>query len=479
MRDSHHNAQRDRTRQGSRAPLGSVNAHHDKRSLDDLMRDCSSLGRNSVYTRAILSTAVDHIVGDEVRVNPGSIDTKWNKDVRDRFHDWCDECDLTGQLSFDEIAGDVVKNWYTTGAKLANKVVVDGKYCRLEMIEPIRLMNEAGRPDTKDMIGGVQININTNKPIQYWIADWNEQGTGLDYNPKPHSAEHLWLVNNPRLQEAGQVRTAPRLSASIDKIEALETACKSTMGAYQLATFFALFITRNHANGVPTQDVLAQTMVNEGFANSKQEAIDRGVWQPMSIMEGLTGEDVKQIKPEHPTTGFDTMQWTELMTICAEQGFPLELVFMRFIRNYSASRSAIAVAWKKIRRDQKALIRRFYRPVYRWWLANEIRQGHVRELPNNEWRKVGFMMPNMPVLDPKAETEAWMMQLSGGIKRHAEVLLENDQGNRDQFMVDFKDERESNAQAGLDYGKPVQATRSETIVTEESDGQTTKEESNA
>jgi len=470
MRNSYHNTSRDRTRSGSRGPLGSVNAHHDKRSLDDLMRDCSSLGRNSVYSRAIITTAIDFTVGEETIVDPRTDDADWNKDVRERFADWCEVCDNTGQLSFNEIAGDVVKSWFTSGAKLANKIVVNGRYCRLEMIDPIRLMNEAGRGDSREMLGGVQVDLKTNRPIKYWVADWNEQGTGVDYDPKPYDATGIWLVNNPRLQEAGQLRTAPRFAASIDKIEALETACKSTMGAYQLATFFALFITRNSPQGVPTQQVMAQAMVDQGLAKNQQEAIDRGVWQPMSVMEGLDGEDVKQIKPEHPTTGFSDMMWDELMVICAEQGYPLELVFMRFIRNYSASRSAIAVAWKKIRKDQKSLIRRFYRPVYLWWLANEIRQGRIKNPPNNQWSKCGFLMPRMPVLDPKAEAEAWLMQLSGGIKRHREVLHENDQGERDEFMTDFAEERKTNEDAGLTYGKPEQTTKSVSVNVEDEQG---------
>lgn len=464
---SYHNASRDRTRSGTRGPLGSVNAHHDKRTLDDLIRDCSALSRNSIISRAIINTGIDHVVGEEVLVNPLTSDKDWNKETRERFHEWCDQCDNTDQLSMTEIAGDVVKSWFTTGAKIAHKVIRNGRYCRLEMIDAVRLMNEAGRPDTKDMIGGVQIDTQTNRPIKYWIADWNEQGTALDYDPKPHDATHLWMINNPRLQEAGQLRTAPRFAAAIDKIEALEVASKSTMGAYQLATFMALFITRQSTEGISTREQLARAMVDQGYASNITDALERGPWQPMSVMEGLPGEGIEQIKPEHPTTGFENMFWTELMTICAEQGYPLELVFMRFIRNWSASRSAISVAWKKIKKDQKALVRRFLKPVYHWWLANEIRQDRIRALPGNEWKKCAFVMPSMPVLDPKQETEAWLMQLSGGIKRHSEVLIENGQGDRSEFMPDFIDEAESNLAAGLEYGQPTQTTRSEQVIDEE------------
>lgn len=467
---SYRNSRRTRLRNGDRGPTGSVNAHHDSRTLEDLIRDCGQVGRNSIIARAIRRAYEDHVVGDEVIADPRTKDKDWNREVQERFSAWADErCDITDQLSLTGLASSIVSTWPTAGGTLVNTHVLNGRHCKLELIEVARLRNKNNGVDTRDMIGGVETNPSTGRPVRYWVADWNEQGTGLDYNPKPYDASGRWLVNNPRLREAGQYRAAPMFAASVDKIEDLETASKSTLGAYQLMTFLALAITRDLPEGVSTQTQLAKYMVEMGMASTEQEALERGVWGPGTILEMRPGEQVTPINPTHPTTGWDVMYWSEIMAMLGEHGLCPELVFSRFIRNYSASRSAISVCWKSIRKLQKALVRDFLRRVYHWWLANEIRQGRIRSLAGDEWKKVQFILPRMPVLDAKIETEAWLMQLAGGLKRHREVLLENDQGDRDQFMVDFVEERVSNKEAKLNYAQPTQQTESKNLNEDENE----------
>ncbi len=463
-RNSYHNARRDQTRSGSRGPMGSVNAHHDSRTLEDLIRDCGQLGRNSIIARAIMRAYEDHVVGDEVIADPRSGNKEWDTRVQERFTSWAEgPCDVTGMLSLTGLASSVVSSWCTSGGTLVNTRVENNRYCKLELIEVERLRNKSVAADSRNMVGGVESHPGTGKPLRYWVCDWNEQGTGLDYTPKPYDAAGRWLVSNPRLRAAGQYRAAPMFAAGVDKIENLETAGKSSLGAFQLMTYIALAITRNQAEGVSTRDQLAQYMVDAGMASSTQEAKERGVWGPGTVLELMPGEGVQTINPTQPTTAWDVMYWTEIMNLLGEQGLCAELVFARFIRNYSASRSAIAVCWKSIRKLQKALVRDFLRPVYTWWLANEIRQGRIEEPEGGLWNKVEFILPRMPVLDAKVETEAWLMQLAGGIKRHREVLLENGQGDRDQFMLDFVEERESNEEAGLNYAQPKQQTESTTV----------------
>jgi lambda family phage portal protein len=469
---SYKNSSRDRLRNGTRGPLGSVNAHHDKRTLDDLMRDCQQVVRNSIVAQTLVQKHIDCVVGPEVAVDPRSGDKAWDSEVQKRFADFAEVCDITGQLNLTGIAADVVKAWDTCGGKLAHKVMLSNRYLRLEMIEAVRLMNEAGRPDTRDMVGGVQVNPATGRPIKYWIADWNEQGTGLDYHPKPYDATHLWLINDPRLREAGQYRTPPRLGAFVDKIEALEVATRSTMGAYQLATFMALAFTRKHPEGVSMQDVLAQSMVNSGEANSVSEARDRGPWGPASVFELEDGEDVKQIDPKHPTTAWDAYLKTELRVICAGMGLPLELVYMWFDRSWSAHKSAVSTAWQRVRMDQQALKRQLLIPLYRTWLAGEMLAGRIDEPSEGDWRAVDFIMPSQPVLDPKLEAEAHLMALSGGLKLHSTVLQEMGQGDRDTFIERFKVERDENEKAGLAYSRPKAQFSSESVnKTEDEDGE--------
>ena len=468
MQGSYRNSKRDRLRSGSRGPIGSNNAHHDSRTIEDLIRDCTQLGRNNYLARAIMNAHADHVVGNNITVEARTDDDDWNDQAEDMFAHWADQaCDITGQQSLTEISTAIINRWDDSGGVLANKTLDAGGRLRLEMIDVVRLMNPSRASDSKYMHGGVELSESTGEPIKYHIADWNEQGTALDFNPKPYNAKSMLLVNNPRLQGVGQHRTAPRLASTIDRFETIETATTSTWKAYTLAAFTALAITRTNPEGLSTENELAQAMVQTGDASSVEDAIERGVWAPGSVMEMMPGEGIEQVKPEHPSAGFDTMLWTELMAICAEQGLPLELVFMRFIKNYSASRSAIAVAWKKIQADQTALIRRFLRPVYRAFIAQEQLAERLPRMPVSECYKCEFMMPTMPVLDPKAEVEGITMQMAAGLKLHEVALREMGGGDRKAFLRKHTIEQRENFAAGISYGKPLQTTRSETVIEDE------------
>lgn len=465
---SHPSSKRDRKRGARQSPLGSNNAHNDARSIEDLIRDCTALKRGNHLAQAVIGARSDHVVGATPTVEARTDDEDWNRDVERKFADWCDHCDLAGQLSFGEIAAAVVNSWDTTGGMACNKVLTTtGDHLRLEMIDVIRLMNPSGNADSKYFTGGVELSESTNRPINYHIADWNDQGTALDRNPKPYDTGNILLMNNPHLQDINQHRTVPRLGSVAPMFETIKRAGTSTWGAYELATYIALFIKRAGGEGISIQEGLARAQVAAGNASSTQDAIERGVWEPLSILEGQVGESIEQIKPEHPTTGFDVMFWTELHSICAGMGIPIELVMMRFDKNYAASRSAIAVGWKKIEKYQKALIRRFLKPVYYCWLVNEQLHGRIASKPKSEWMKCEWFLPSMPVMDEKTEVESMLLGLAGGLYTHENVLRRLNQGSRETFMKKFKQEALENAEAGLIYGLPISEFKSETTQTDE------------
>lgn len=457
------NADRNRTRGGRRGPIGSADAHADSVTLEKLIRDCTALTRNNLLAQAVVAARSDHVVGHSPTVEARSEDEAWNRDVEMRWAEWCDgACDVTGQMSFAEICGAVCESWDDAGGIIANKVDLGHNRVGLEMIEVVRLMNERGGADRRGMHGGVEYNA-LGRPVAYWLADWNDQMTSLGRTPRRYDATGMWLVNNPHLQRVGQHRTVPRLASVVDRFETIERAGTSTWGAYELATYIALFIKNRLPESISIEDYMAYAQVGAGEASSVAQAKDRGVWKPLSVLEGAPGEEIQQVKPEHPTTGFDQMFWTELQAICSAMGMPPELVYMRFVRNYSASRSAISVGWKKVLKYQEVMKRRFIRPVYHWWLANEQLAGRVRIKPDPEWKRCEVILPGMPVLDPKVETEALGNQLSLGLCLHEDALRQLGKGDRAEFMRKWMIEKQENEAAGLSYSQTPQVTRSEQV----------------
>ncbi len=460
------NATRGRGRPGSHAPLASPNAHRDQRTLEALIRDCEALARNNHLVRAMLTAKADMIVGHRPTVEARTSDNNWNRETEKRFLDWsCEACDNAGQLSLNQYATAVVKAWDTAGGLLIHKLAERGRV-RMEAIEVARLRNPGGKPDTRTMHAGVEL-TEGGRPVRYHVADWSTYGTFVESKTTEVDASNAWLLNNPRLLDANQHRTEPGLASVVDRLETLDRAVESTFGAYELATYIALFIERADPQQ-NIEDQMAQAAVQAGLATSTQDAIERGVWQPLGVMQGRIGEKVTQIKPEFPSTSFDQLFWTELHTIAAALDLPLEIAFMRFIRNWSASRSAVSVAWRAVEVYQRVLVDRFLRPVYRWWLANEQISGRIAQ--REDWRDCEWFMPTMPMLDPKQELEAQLMALGGGLKLHETALRETGQGDRATFITKWDREQQENRAIGLRYAQPVQVNRSETVEAGADDG---------
>lgn len=469
MYNSFTNTTRDRMRGGSRGALASRNAHRDSRSLENAIRDCQDKARNDLLARAMMSARADAIVGDDPIFQALSTDPAWNTEVEKRFQDWCDDqADLSGVLSFAEICSGIVNSWDENGGELVHKVVQGAgrtMRCRLQVIEILRLVNPGNRQDNRLLQGGVQISERTGRAEGYFVGEWNDQGTSVKPATEPMDASNFWLVNNPRGLKGGQHRAEPMLTAALDRLDKIDRSTEASWDAYELASMIALFIKKQSLAGPSTADQLARAQVTAGLAASASEAKDRGLWASGQVMEGLVGEEIQTINPAHPVTGFDTMLWTELQVIFAAMDMTPELVAMWFIKNYAASRSAISVAWRRVQKYQGYLVRKFMKPVYRWWVANEILSGRINAVEG--WRDCAWYLPVMPVLDPKVEAEAEVLKLTNGLTLHEKSLRVLGSGRRDQFMPKWKTEHQENEDAGLRYGKPEQTTRSEQVVTDE------------
>ena len=463
LHNSFSNSTRDRLRGGTRGPTGSANAHRDSRTLERLIQDCQQVARNDLIAASIISARADSIVGDDPIFEALSEDEAWNTEVEMRFAEWCEsQCDLSGTLSFAQICSSIVNRWDDSGGALVNKVIRGtGKSarCRLETIEILRLVNPGRKQDSKTMHGGVEISEETGAAVAYHIGDWNEQGTMVGSNPTRWDASNIWLLNNPRGLAPGQHRAEPLLSRVIDRLETIDQSTEASWTSYQLAANISLFITRQTMEGARTEDQMAAAMVTAGLARTVAEAKERGVWNPGSVMEGMPGEGVQTIDPAHPVTGFDAMLWTELQNIFAAMDTAPELVALRFIKNFAASRAALSVIWRRVQFYQQALRSRFMLPVYRWWVCNEIQTQRLKEVKG--WRNGAWHLPLIPVLDRKTEVEGILLELSGGLMNHDKSLRILGSGSRESFMKKWKTQTAENLKAGLVYSQPVQVTRSE------------------
>lgn len=416
---SFRNERRDRLRPGGRGRLASAAGHRRTRTLDRLIRDCEELGRDNHLARAIADGYADCIVGDEVHVEARSKDRAWNADVQRRWRDWAGDpqaCDATGLQTLAEIGADIACSWLFSGGKVVHRLRRGDDPMQLAVYEVARLRNPSGKPDEVGPLGGYWAGVEVDasgRPAAYHLARWNRWGTGLEVDTERVDAGEAWLVNDPHLQQAGRYRAEPRLASVVDRLEVLDRAVESVFGSFEIALYFAMVIKRNQPSE-SLADIQAREMVASGEAENEEEARDRGVWQPAGILELEPGEDVSYADPKQPQQQFLELFWAELQTIANAAGTPLEIAFFRNLKNYSASRSTLAVAWRKFGRHQRSLIAHFIRPVYLAWLAGEILAGRIRH--RDDWDACEFYLPTMPALELEKEVSAHADAIAAGLE---------------------------------------------------------------
>jgi capsid protein len=469
------NTSRSRIRTRPAPPLASAAGHRDERTLEAAIRDGRDAQRNSDVVGAIINGAISTVVGDEVTLKVTTDDEAWNREVEERWAAWSCRCDLTAQLTFTELLAAVVSDHFAAGGLLVNKYQATANHQgRLQAIEVDRLRNPRGTRDDKTHHAGVQTD-ELGGVLGYHVAEWGRSKTHLETATTFVPAGHAWLVNDCYMPQAGLYRAEPRLTRVLERLEELLIARRSTLAAYELATLIGLFFAREDPDGSIGQK-FARAMVNAGGAADVSQAQDRGQYQAAAILEGRPNERVTQIKPEFPTTQFDLYLWTELHIICASVGLPLEIAMFRFIRNFSASKAAVSIAHRTVKRQRARLRDRLMSPVYEWWLHQEIAHGRIADPdPHARDRSRAYMRHRwrfapMPSMDLDAEVEAHLKMLAGGLITHGAALDAVGQGPRDRYLTERTAELAEERELGLEIGKkPTQPTESRTVEDPEHD----------
>ena len=456
---SFENATRGPMRNGRKPRAATRTAHRDQATLDTLIPDCEAIARNNHLVRATLSCMRDVVVGHAPAIEATGGDAEWRADVERRFRDWADSVlpDAFGTMGFWDLAGDVVTRWETSGGVLRHFVKEPDRPLAVELIDVYRLRNQNGTRDTETMKGGVE--TDGARPVAYHVADWDPAGISLrrtDTRRLAHGPADL--INSPRLLGAGQYRAEPGLSTVVDRYEKLNVATDASFTAYVVAASIALTVERDQtrsAGNVESQ--MAQAMVDAGYADSVEDAIETGYMDAGMFFEASPGDKIGQVDSKHPSAPFQEAFWMELQALCAAVDLPVELVFYRYIRNWSASRSAIATAWRRIQSRQDALRRRFVVPTWRAWLRGEIADKRIPFVP--DWDRCEVRLATMPVLEPKQEIEALTMKLAAKLTTHEAALAELGITDRAAFMQKLATEKAEADAIGITVGEqPVQKT---------------------
>jgi len=302
---------------------------------------------------------------------------------------------------------------------------------RLRMVDPDRLGNPSGIPDSPTLRGGVERNL-VGVPVAYHIREQHPNDIGLNtgamtwrrwarYSTKLDRPQVLHAFDEMR---AGQSRGISRLVAALKSFRALS---KFTDATLEVATINALIVATIKSSAGP--DAVSESFSVEDYSELLAERDNFYDATPASI-DGVqipvlpVGDELDLKSAARDTGGFDAFVRAVLRLIAAALGLTYEEMSMDFSQtNYSSARAALAVAWGETITFRGLIAAQLATPLYVAWLEEAIDIGEVK-LPAgapdfydaiDAYSECKWVGPGRGYIDPTKEIDAASARIEAGM----------------------------------------------------------------
>lgn len=414
------------------------------------------LERNEGWVSAGIDRQVDMLVGGALRLNSKpdaealgisqdeahalgrSIQSKWRAWAEDPIF----RCDSERQLPFAGLAGLAAREFVGVGESVAVLRWIEraGWPARtaVQIIDPDRLSNPNGAPDSETLRGGVEKD-GDGAPIAYHIrrehpsdvfgltADpfhwdrierWDQVVPGWD-RPK---VLHLYDKRRP-----GQTRGISRFVANIVKTRLLSRYSENEVKTAAInATILGSIYTELGAEYAAERlgNDAGQTNWSEFNTQRADFYKDRRVMEDARFLTLFPSDKLDLNVQPRQTAGYPAFQTAFLQAFAASLGISYEQLSMDWSRtNYSSARAALNEVWRGVQRLRAILVWGFALPVFAAWLEDAIDAGEV-ELPEGApdfydapaaYLRCEWIGPGRGFIDPVKEAQAAKMRQDGRI----------------------------------------------------------------
>jgi len=383
--------------------------------LPTLRRQSRDLVRNNPVAAGAVNIKVSSVVGAGLTCSPyadgvepeavAAMEAAWREYAEGQGFSAC------GTMTAHDVAALAYRSMLESGdVLLVRRVLPRG--VAWQIVEGDRLCNEGHARDGSAgtvglMYGGVELG-ELGEPLAYWITrdhpgSYNQGSREWDRIPATDDEGLPMVVHLLRRRRPGQVRGTPDLTPVIEALHKLGKFCDAELDAAVTGSFLSLAITSQNAEGLSS--------VNPSDPDEMALEDDEVVIAPNEAFYLRPGEDIKQIKAEHPSNLFDPFVQALLRQIGAALSLPFEVLVKHFQSSYSASRAAILDAWREFTNERAFIAARLYDPWFRVFVAAKaMASGESARGWKAEWAGT-----SVPQLDPVDEITAARRRIELGI----------------------------------------------------------------
>jgi lambda family phage portal protein len=413
------------------------------------------LERNDGTVSAGIDRQVDMLVGSALRLNSKpdhealgiSSDAAHGlgKAIQSVWRGWADDpifrCDAERQLNFNGLAGMAAREFVGVGegvSVLRFREMAGWQYrTAVHMVDPDRLSNPEGHPDTEFLRKGVAKDED-GAPIGYHIrrahpADLFGLATDpltWDYFERWHETENGWqrpgVVHFYDKKRPGQSRGVSRLVANLVKTRMLHRYSENEVRAAAIngSIIGAIYTQLGAEYAAERLGTDGETNTDWSQFNTQRGAFyaDRSIMNDARLLTLFPTDRLDLNTQPRQTAGYPAFARSFLQSFAASLGISYEQLSMDWSQtNYSSARAALNEVWRGIQRLRSVLISQFALPVFAAVLEDAL-DNDLIEIPRGcadfydrpaAWLRAEWIGPGRGYIDPVKEAQASSERIKG------------------------------------------------------------------
>ncbi|MBP2657887.1 MAG: phage portal protein, lambda family [Firmicutes bacterium] len=341
-----------------------------------LLRRARDLERNSDIAKSVISSFERNVVGKGFRVQArvktkkDEDDEKINSAIEKAWKKWsrAQNCDITGQSSFNEILKMVIRRRVVDGEIFIIKTYDNSAKIpfKIQLVEPDQLDTSRQYSDNGNYVkSGVEVD-QYNKPVAYWFyKSIPDEYIAIESIRVPADRIiHVYSKNRPT-----QVRGISELASSMDAIRDAGEYLEAERVKARLAACFALFVKAAPGNSNPYARLNKMPTENQ----KRLDEISPGIIEYLQ-----PGEEIEVANPGNiPTNTKDFVEQQQRL-VGSGQGISYEMISRDVSKvTYSSARQGLLEDRRTFEPIQEYLIEHFCMEVYVEFLTSAVLAGEV------------------------------------------------------------------------------------------------------
>ncbi|MEM1224603.1 MAG: phage portal protein [Planctomycetota bacterium] len=389
------------------------------------------MDRNDSIVGQTVDRAVANIVQDGFVLDCKTGNKSLNRDLKARFLHWASDpeaCDIAGEMTFHDFETQSCRGMMIDG-DCVNLAIHGGS---LQHLEAHLIRDNSNKPNT---FLGVTKNQDGRR-LHYWVQTEpvdpsHQNGSRGESRPVMvrNDFGHRILFHVYRPRRASQTRGVTAFAPIFELTGMFEDIQFAKLVQQQVVSCFAVFRKRNYIPDIPGQPP-------KGYGAASKEKTADGTRAIENITPGMEivgdyGEELEGFSPNVPNAEYFSHVRLMMQMIGVNLGLPLCLVLMDGSEtNFSGWRGAIDEARKGFRANQRMLVERFHKPLYRWkvsqWLAEDPALRNAAKKSRVDIYAHKWNVPKWAYINPVEDAQGDTLVLQGGLNSRRRLHGERD-----------------------------------------------------